>query len=132
MTMTLKTGVAHRLPKFSALEYRFIGNGRWKLTRHFIYFGDETTVVVPSGFVTDLDSVPRVPFFYAMFKGFAVRSATIHDSLYKKQRGKAFADRTFLAAMAHEGIPTYRRYPIYWGVVAFGQSAYDSYAEVTA
>jgi len=96
-----------------------------------MYFGDVNTIVVPTGFITDLDSVPRVPLFYAMLKGFTVRAATIHDYLYKTQRGKAFADNMFLAAMYDEGIPAFRRYPIYWGVSMFGRSAYESYAEVT-
>ena len=119
------------MPKFSALEYLYVGYDMWKLTRPFMYFGDTRTVVVPTGFITDLDSVPRVPFMHAMLKGYTVRAATIHDYLYNTQRGKKFADTTFLMAMDDEGIPAARRYPIYWGVALFGAKAYSNYKVIT-
>jgi len=119
----------HGLPKFSSLEYRHLGKDKWQLTKVFMYFCNRGTVVVPSGAVTDLDSVPRVPFLYAALKGRSVRAATIHDYLYKSQKGKKYADDTFLAAMKDEGLPRRRRYPIYWGVRFFGKSSYDQYAE---
>jgi hypothetical protein len=112
---------------FSTLEYRHLGPNKWLLTKPFMYFGDLNTVVVPSGFVTDLDSVPRVPFLYAALKGRSIRAATIHDYMYKSQLGKKLADRTFYKAMGHENIPNRRRLPIYWGVVLFGKSSYSQY-----
>ena len=132
MTMMLKTGVAHGLPKFSALEYRHVGPNAWQLTRSFMYFGDKYTILVPFGFITDMDSIPRVPVLYALLKGRSVRAATVHDYLYSTQAGKAYADRVFLAAMEDEGLPARRRYPIYWGVALFGHWAYNQYAEKTA
>jgi len=128
MTMMLKTGVAHGLPAFSALEYRHVGPDAWQLTRTFMYFGEDYNIVVPFGFVTDLDSVPRIPFLYALLKGRSVRAATVHDYLYKTQADKAYADSVFLAAMKDEGLPARRRYPIYWGVVLFGHWSYTQYA----
>jgi len=117
---------------FSTLEYRHLGPNKWLLTKPFMYFGDLNTVVVPSGFVTDLDSVPRVPFLYAALKGRSIRAATVHDYLYNTQAGKAYADKVFLEAMKDEGLPARRRYPIYWGVALFGHWAYNQYAEKTA
>ena len=132
MTMLLKTGVAHGLHKFSALEYRHVGPNAWQLTRTFMYFGEDYTIVVPFGFITDGDSIPRVPVLYALLKGRSVRAATVHDYLYSTQAGKAYADKVFLAAMKDEGLPARRRYPIYWGVALFGHWAYTHYAEKTA
>ena len=129
MTMMLKTGVAHGLPKFSALEYRHVGPNAWQLTRTFMYFGEDYTIVVPFGFTTDLDSIPRIPFLYALLKGRSVRAATVHDYLYNTQAGKAYADKVFLAAMEDEGLPARRRYPIYWGVALFGGPSYNQHAE---
>lgn len=117
------------MPKFSALEYRHIGKDTWQIIKPFMYFGDSGTVVVPTDFITDLDSVPRVPFLYALLKGRSVRAATIHDYLYKTQKGKKLADDTFLKAMKDEGLPRRRRYPIYWGVVMFGHYSYTKYSE---
>ena len=115
------------MPRFSPLEYLYVGYGRWKLTKSFMDFGDAWTVIVPEGFTTDLDSVPRVPFLHAMLKGYTVRAATIHDYLYNTQRGKKFADTIFLMAMDDEGVPNIRRYPIYWAVALFGHKAYSNY-----
>jgi hypothetical protein len=129
MTMMLKTGVAHGLPKFSALEYRHVGPDAWQLTRTFLYFGNGYVIVVPFGFITDLDSIPRVPFMYALLKGRSVRAATVHDYLYNTQAGKAYADSVFLAAMKDEGLPKRRRYPIYWAVALFGGPSYNQHAE---
>ena len=132
MTMLLKTGLAHGLHKFSALEYRHVGPNAWQLTRTFMYFGEGYVIVVPFGFITDLDSVPRVPGLYSLLKGRSVRAATVHDYLYSAQRGKKYADKVFLEAMKDEGLPARRRYPIYWGVALFGHWAYNQYAEKTA
>ena len=120
------------MPRFSPLEYLYVGYGRWKLTKSFMYFGDAWTVIVPEGFTTDLDSVPRVPFLHAALKGRSVRAATAHDYLYKTQQGKRYADDTFLAAMKDEGLSRMRRYPIYWGVVMFGHYSYTKYSEYKA
>ena len=111
-------------PRFSELRLEFVVAGRWRLTKPFMYYGDDINVVVPAGFTTDFDSVPRIPLLYAAFKGHTTQAAITHDHLYREQSGKAFADSTFLAAMEHEGLPLRRRLPIYWGVVLFGGPTY--------
>ena len=110
---------------FSDLMQQYVGAGEWELTEPLLYFGLSDPIVVPSGFRTDMDSVPRVPVVYAVFKGRAVRAAVVHDYLYETQRGKAFADSTFLKAMEHEGLPARWRYPIYWAVALFGGPIYS-------
>ncbi|KAE8546133.1 DUF1353 domain-containing protein [Marinobacter nauticus] len=110
---------------FSDLVHKYVENGQWVLTQSLFYFGTADPVIVPAGFRTDLDSVPRVPVVYAAFKGRAVRAAVVHDYLYASQQGKRFADQTFLKAMKHEGVPARWRYPIYWAVVLFGGSIYE-------
>ncbi|MFL1405392.1 DUF1353 domain-containing protein [Marinobacter sp. M1N3S26] len=110
---------------FSKLHQTFTASRQWRLTMPLMYFHRTGTIVVPTGFKTDLDSVPRIPVVYAAFKGRAVKSAVVHDYLYESQRGKAFADRVFLDAMRHEGVPARWRYPIYWAVVLFGAPIYS-------
>lgn len=110
---------------FSDLMLQHNEGGKWELTEPLFYFGLLNPIVVPSGFRTDLDSVPRLPLIYAVFKGRAVRAAVVHDYLYESQRGKKFADNTFLKAMKHEGLPARWRYPIYWAVVLFGNPIYS-------
>lgn len=110
---------------FTALVHEYIGHGSWKLVEPLTYRGGQVPITVPAGFVTDMDSVPRVPVVYAAFKGRAVRAAVVHDHLYERQRGKAFADSIFLKAMKHEGVPARWRYPIYWAVKLFGGPIYE-------
>ena len=62
-------------------------------------------VSVPKGFVTDLASVPRLPFVYWSVGGRARRAAGIHDYLYQTHgdgidRGQA--DAVFLEVAATE------------------------------
>ena len=110
---------------FSDLVLQHTDGGKWELKEPLFYFGLLNPTVVPSGFKTNLDSVPRLPLIYATFKGRAVRAAVVHDYLYESQRGKQFSDQTFLLAMKHEGVPARWRYPIYWAVAMFGGRIYS-------
>lgn len=114
-------------PKFSRLLHEYTEGRKWSLVRPLLYFHPTGTIIVPTGFISDLDSVPRIPWAYAAFKGRAVKAAVVHDYLYATQAGKAYADRIFLDAMKDEKVPPYLRYPIYWGVVFGGRSSYDRY-----
>lgn len=79
-----------------------LGPDRWELAQDFRYFG----YTVPAGFICDLDSVPRVPFVYARYKGRTVTAAILHDYLYRRQPiPRAAADALFLAGMSCEGVP---------------------------
>lgn len=104
---------------FSPLSVEWDGE-HWVLTKPLVY-GD---IVVPAGFPTDKDSVPRVPFAYWLFKGRSRRPPVVHDYLYASQAGRAYADRVFLDAMKDRGMPARLRYPIYWAVRTFGWWAY--------
>jgi len=113
------------LAKFTQLHLRHLRSGRWILSEALYYFRKfGETIEVPPAFLTDMDSVPRIPVVYAAFKGRAVRSAVIHDYLYETQAGKSYADAVFLDAMRDEGLPAHCRYPIYWAVAMFGGRIY--------
>lgn len=107
----------------SALEIRRFGN-RWKLAEPLIYRVNNDWIYVPRGFVTDLDSVPRIPGLYALAAGHAVKSAVIHDWLYHRRASRAYADRLFAEAMVHEGVAAPIRWILAAGVRAFGWIAY--------
>lgn len=98
---------------------------RWVLTKALEYTTEDGwTVEVPSGYSTDLDSVPRIPIAYAWLKGRATKSAVIHDWLYYNKHDRKEADKIFLEAMKAEGVAAWRRWPIYSAVRAFGWLAY--------
>lgn len=113
------------MSRFSELRLEHADSKEWVLVSDFSFRSDHQVLTVPEGFTTDLDSVPRVPFVYAAFKGRAVKSAVVHDFLYEAQKGKGFADGVFLDAMKHEGVPARWRYPIYLAVVFFGGRIYS-------
>jgi len=122
----------HDLAMFSRLLHEYTDVGEFTLRAPLFYFHKTGTIIVPSGFVTNLDSVPRIPVVYAAFKGRAVKAAAIHDYLYREQKGKAFSDRIFLDAMGHEGLSNHLKYPIYWGVALFGASSYSDHKRKSA
>tara|TARA_R110001583_G_scaffold25218_6_gene91459 strand:+ start:5555 stop:5947 length:393 start_codon:yes stop_codon:yes gene_type:complete len=116
------------LPAFSALVKEHIGGDTWRLTERLSYsHRSGRAIVIPEGFVCDGDSVPRIPFIYALYKGRAIQAAWVHDYLYREQRGKDFADLMFLDAMEDQGLPARIRYPIYWGPALFGDRSYSKY-----
>ena len=66
------------LPRVESLE-----NGKYKLLEDLIYYSKELGyIIVPAGFVTDFDSVPRLPLVYLLFGGLGEREAILHDWLY--------------------------------------------------
>jgi len=103
---------------------------RWIVQESFSYIAKKYgEVEVPKGFDTDLDSVPRIPFIYAWLKGRATQSAVVHDFLYRNRHDRKTADNIFKMAMKDEGVPLWRRIPIYSAVRVFGGAAYKKKTE---
>jgi len=101
----------------------------WKLDSPLEYVSDILgKVTVPEGFETDLASVPRVPFVYMMWGGKAHREGVVHDYLYRIDSHPlatySQANEVFFEAMTVRGKKIYVRYPMWWGVVLGGWSAY--------
>jgi hypothetical protein len=82
----------------------------------------------PPLFETDFASVPRIPVFYEMWGDRAHREAVLHDYLYRIDSipvaTYSQANSVFLEAMQSTGKPWRIRYPMYWGVVLGGWTAY--------
>lgn len=100
----------------------------------FSYTHDEHgKISVPRGFLTDCDSVPRLPLAYWLLKDRTRMSAIVHDWLYfwGKLKGKPIrrktADRIFLDAMEEEGVGWWRRRAIWLGVRAGGWRPWNKY-----
>ena len=85
-------------------------------------------IVIPLWFETDFASVPRVPFAYAAWGDRAHREAVLHDYLYRIDSKPIVtysqANNVFLEAMKATGKPWRIYYPMYWGVVLGGWTAY--------
>ena len=109
----------------------FNKNGRqlWLVIADFAYESDVAgaTITVPSGYVTDFASVPRIPFVYDHLGDIAQRPAVIHDYLYSKgELARDVADGILLEAMELTEIPWAKRRLIYLGVRFGGRSHYMS------
>lgn len=100
-----------------------------RLTAPFSYaIGEKRSglaVVVPTGFITDLASIP--PLLRRLMKpdGKYAKAAVIHDWMYV--RGglpRQTADRIFLEAMGVLNVPGWQRSLIYTAVRLFGSRSY--------
>jgi len=87
-------------------------------------------IVAPVGFITDLESCPRVPLVFDTVGDVIVWPAVVHDYLYSAKSNKmvtrAMADAVLLEAMALSGVPYWKRYAIYWGVRVGGGSHFGT------
>lgn len=59
------------------------GRKQWKLLAPLIYESSTVgLIIVPTGFITDFSSVPRLPFVYWFFGGRGDQEGVLHDFLY--------------------------------------------------
>lgn len=97
---------------------------RWVVRKEFYYYIDKDEgekIIVPTGFVTDFASVPRM--FWKIFPqwGKYGNAAVVHDYLYVNQTKKRKdADKIFLKAMEVSGVSLIVRNILYGAVRAFG------------
>lgn len=108
---------------------KILGPDKFMLQGDFVVKCYDHTIFVPDGFITDLDSVPRIPVAYMLFKNRAPRSAVLHDWLYTcRELPRKQCDDIFLCAMEAEEVPAWIRFAMYRGVRLGGGRAYSSKA----
>lgn len=89
----------------------------------------DAVIEVPVGFLTDLASVPRVPFLFWAAGGAAPGPAVLHDWLCQSHPpGVSWvqAAAVFLEAMSLDGTPGWRARLMWLGVRIAGAAAWDS------
>lgn len=105
---------------------------RWVLLQEFIYQSDVLgrEIVVPSGFDTDLESIPRwLPAAYAFLRETAAEAGVVHDYLYRDGAilsppvTRAQADAVLYEA-ARLGAGRIRSWLFWLGVRVGGRSSY--------
>lgn len=103
---------------------------KWVLMKDWYFYSEKYRhpITVKKGFISNLDSVPRLPIIYRALKGHARVSAIVHDWLYVCGRddngiviSRAIADSIFKELMELEGVGKVRRWLIYQGVNLFGR-----------
>jgi hypothetical protein len=103
-------------------------DGQFVLAAPLVYQSDAAgmTFTVPTGFRTDLASVPRMPLIFLLAGDCAREAAVIHDWLYTTHLvDRATADAVLREASAVTGVPWWRRTLMYWGVRIGGASHWD-------
>lgn len=105
---------------------RDLTDSKWALTCDLQYQSDllKCVVTIPSGFITDLASVPRVPILFPLWGDRAHYESVVHDYLYCVDSiptvSESDANSVFLEAMEVRGKSWGIRYPMYWGVCIGG------------
>lgn len=129
--------------KFTApLDLEYIDGRNWKVTAEFDYqTNDGETIKIPSGFITDFASIPRVLWAFLPPTGDYGLSALAHDWLYRhggriihttapngeityRIYSRAECDRIFLQAMEDLGVGWLKRRTMWlavrnWGWISF-------------
>lgn len=118
------------------LEVRKLGRdgsadkrGTWKLLAPLVYASDRLgdTITVPTGFITDFASVPRIPIAHLLAANCGHEAAVIHDWLYTTHqvpRGKA--DAIFEEALLVGKEPAWRAWLMWAGVRIGGGGPYKA------
>lgn len=113
----------------SDLVTKTIDDGREMLVQPLMFYSKslKRVITVPTGFVTDGASVPRLPVAYLACGGRAKRAACIHDFLYQTNgtRSRRQADVVFWEGMKVDGTPLYAREVMYAFVRLCGFSSWS-------
>lgn len=103
------------------------GRQLWRVITPFVYQSDiaRKTIIVPDGFVTDLASIPRMPFVYRELESLADMPGVPHDFCYST----GYLDRDTSDLMLKEaclliGLSSWKAQVIYLGVRIGGESHY--------
>ena len=117
----------------TALLTEHLDEGHDRLTGDFSVRHGRRTIMVPWGFITDYDSVPRIPFAYWLLGGKRHKAAVLHDFLYSTQcpvslarRGRAWADEVYRDALRAEGVSVFVAAIMYSGVRLGGALHYEA------
>ncbi len=125
-------------PSFlTPLELEYIDGRNWRVTAPFVYRTNGDEIAIPSGFITDFASIPRIFWNILPPTGNYGKAAVVHDLLYRcggriryaqaldgswtyRQYSRAEADGVLRDAMTVLGVGRITRGVIYGAVRAFG------------
>ena len=116
----------------SQLIIELVGPNLWRTFYPFDYhvgsYPSNEIIVVPSGFVTDFASIPRIFWSVLSPTDQYGKAALLHDycyvTHYKKDRD--YCDKIFKEAMLVLKVPPWKLYTMYWGVRIFGEQAWNN------
>lgn len=103
------------------------GRQLYRVIEPFMYQSDvaKATITVPAGFITDLASIPRLPFFYRALEQVADMPGVIHDYLYSVgPPPRQACDEVLREACLLIGLSSWKVWAIYSGVRVGGKSRF--------
>jgi hypothetical protein len=93
------------------------GRKSWRLDAELDYQAKSGKVYrVPKGFKSDLATIPRILRWLFPVNGRHRKAAILHDHLGRTGHSRSKANKLFLEAMKADRVPTWQRYPLFWGV----------------
>lgn len=106
-------------------------DGKWILGADLVYDSDKLKqrITVPTGYQTDLASVPRLPVIYFLAGDSAHAAAVVHDFLYGggvPGVSRKDADAVLREAATATGVPRWRSWLMWAGVRIGGGSHYTT------
>ena len=111
----------------TTLDIRDIDNHFWQLLSPFVVEIEGGLINVPTGFITDFASVPRLPITYMLFGNIGHRAAVVHDYLYSTgETSREYADEVFKLLLIKEGVGSLRANIMYAGVRIAGNAFYNN------
>ncbi|MFW9821364.1 MAG: DUF1353 domain-containing protein [Candidatus Thorarchaeota archaeon] len=102
---------------------------RWELQEEITYITDNKEYInIPTGFITDFASVPRLFWNIIPPWGKYGKAAIVHDYIYKKLLfTRAYCDKLFLLIMKELKVPLWKRLTMYRAVRLGGWIPYNRY-----
>jgi uncharacterized protein DUF1353 len=117
------------VPTFSPLILSPLPNRKWLVVSDFsITTTTLGTIVVPAGFICDLNSMPRFMWWASTPTDYPEAGAT-HDYLYDQQVPQAQADAVYLEILLASGMNEFRAKSRYRALRLFGGFAYRKHAK---
>jgi len=107
------------MPFETPLDVRRVGLERWRLLAPLQYRGSRESWAVPEGFETDGASAPRLlTWLVPKMGGAYTEAAVLHDWHTSGGGGisRSDADGVFLRVMREQGVPAWKRVPMYAAV----------------
>lgn len=106
-----------------------LAHRKWRVDRTFVIITVAAgMVVIPAGFICDLNSMPRAMWWESTPTDYPQAGAT-HDWLYDQQEAKDVADRAYLEILLGMGMGGFRAHARYYALRLFGGWAYRSHAK---
>jgi hypothetical protein len=111
---------------------KIMGKRLWLILEPLVYESDVAgcRIEVPTGFLTDLASVPRLPLAFLLTGDSAHEAAVIHDWAYKKALfSRELADAVFAEAGVAAGEPEWKMSLMHFGVRMGGWIAWNNHRQ---